>query len=148
MKKTLFFVLALALLTGCGGGGGGSSERDKGVAPKITKALIIDKDGNATLSFEIGDKTNFRVYATDPDLDIKTLYITEFFPFDSKTPFSGPIVIDLPPQPIADLSYSLTEPAAATGPVGYWKLEFFIEDKEGHQSNTVEVYALVSEASG
>jgi hypothetical protein len=127
-------------VSGCGGSDGGGGG---GTAPIITGVTLTDENFNPKLLFNIGDLGNFLCYASDPDLDIDTLFVTQFYPSNSLTPTIGPNVISLPSQSSVDMVYFLIQPEVITGPAGDWRIEFLIEDDKGHDSNTFVVYYVV-----
>ena len=107
--------------------------------------MLYDVNWIATASFTIGDYVNFEVYATDPDLDMVKLYITQYHPQDSTTPYLGPDLMSLPSQSAVDMIYYPIDPIEVTGPAGSWRIEFQIEDSKGNESNVFRIYASVHE---
>ncbi len=145
-RLVLTAILSLLLVfVGCGGGGGGGGgDSSKGTAPKINNVTITDGNFNPKSTFRIGDKGNFVASVNDPDLDITGIYVSEFFPSDSETPYSGPSEVVLPSQSAADMDYVLIEPTTITGPVGGWRLEFQVEDAQGNMSNIFRTYVVIN----
>jgi hypothetical protein len=143
----LIGVAALGLITivatGGGGGGGGAPSSPPGTAPTITNVVIYDVYWIPSLSFDIGDYANFEVYATDPDLDMTTLFITQYHPADSNIPYYGPDTMSLPSVSTADTYFYTIDPIEVTGPAGSWRIEFQIEDSKGNDSNVFKVYVSV-----
>lgn len=140
MKKILTILIVLFAMFGCegsdGGGGGGT-------APFIDNAVLTDEYFNPKFLFNIGDFGNFLVYASDPDMDIETLFATEFYPATSTTPYIGPISIFLPSQSDVDMIYFLIEHITVSGPVGDYRMEFQIDDYAGHASNVFKVFYTI-----
>jgi len=135
------------IATGGGGGGGGSAPPpDLGTAPEIWTVEIYDSNWVETYSFDIGEYFNYKVYATDPDKDMLSLYATQYHPHDSNTPYYGPDLIPLPSQPGVDVVIYNIAPIEVTGPSGTWRVEFQIEDSKGNESNVWKVYSTVSGA--
>lgn len=146
MKK-LFLISMLYLLTACGS----SSSGDGGLptatetAPNITAVYLYDIIWGQGVIFTIGENFNYRIDASDPDLDMVTLIINEYFPSDSDTVYLGPIVITLAAQYTEEMNYFSTEPLEITGPAGNWRFEFQIEDAQSNESNIFRVYISVHE---
>lgn len=133
------------IATGGGGGGGGSAPPpDLGTAPEITAVILYDSNWVETLSFNIGEYANFKVYATDPDKDMESLYVTQYHPHDSNTPYYGPDLMSLPSVSAVDVYYYNITPIEITGPSGTWRVEFQIEDSKGNESNIWKLYAVVN----
>jgi hypothetical protein len=131
--------------TGGGGGGGGSAPPpDLGTAPEIWAVEIYDVNWVVTLSFDIGEYGNFIVCATDPDKDMVSLYVTQYHPHDSNTPYYGPDLMSLPSQPGVDVYYYNIDPIEVTGPSGTWRIEFQIEDSKSNESNIWKLYGVVN----
>jgi len=142
----LLGLLALGFMTTVAtGGGGGGDGGNVGNAPKINNVLLFDvNDANtSTLNFDIGDQINFHVYATDPDLDIITIHITQYHPPNSDIPCYGPDSIATPSQPSSDYVLYPITPLEITGPAGNWRTEFQLEDANGNDSNVFIVYSVV-----
>jgi len=144
----LIGVIALGLMTiiGTGGGGGGAPPPDLGTAPKINNVELLKWDGNdwvVTTTYNIGDTANFYVYASDPDLDLSTLTVSQYYPHDSSTPYYGPDSVSLGSQPTADLIVYLITPITVEGPAGNWRIEFQLADAKGNESNVFIGYSVV-----
>ena len=125
MKK-LFILLSILVFVACGSGGGSSPPAPATTAPKITNVEVYDIDWYLDYSFIIGEFVNFVVYATDPDLDITTLYVTEYYPSDSATIYSGPTVFSVGSQPAIDVIIFTIDPLLVIGPAGSWLNEYQI----------------------
>ena len=144
MKKILIVLIVLFIVSGCGDGGdGGTAPGISGTAPVIDDVVLTDEYFNIKFLFNIGDLANFLVYANDPDMDMETLFVTEFYPNDSTTPYTGPTPLFLPSQSEIDMVYFMIESVAVLGPAGNWRIEFQIEDYAGHASNIFRVFFIV-----
>lgn len=143
MKK-LLVLLSILLSLGCGGSSS-STPAPAQTAPKITNVVFYNADDlyTPTYTFEIGDYVYFDVYATDPDLDMKTLYVTEYYPFDSTTIYTGPVPFSLASQSTSDTIYMNLIAIEVIGPAGSYREEFQIEDAKSNESNIFTVYILV-----
>ena len=130
-----------------GGGGGGAPPSPPETAPTISDVNFYDAYENETYSFTIGEDANFRVYATDPDLDMISCEISQYHPHDSATPYYGPDTMSLPSQSHTDMVYYSIDPIEVTGPAGSWRIEFQIIDAKGNESNIWKVYSTVSSGS-
>ncbi|MCK4820537.1 hypothetical protein KA005_32530, partial [bacterium] len=133
--------------SGGGGGGGGAPPSPPETAPTISDVNFYDAYENETYSFTIGEDANFRVYATDPDLDMISCEISQYHPHDSATPYYGPDTMSLPSQSHTDMVYYSIDPIEVTGPAGSWRIEFQIIDTKGNESNIWRVYSTVSSVS-
>jgi len=149
MRKPLsilsILLIGITLLCpGCNGGNGGTPP---GTAPRINWVELYLWGGPyvPTFTFTIGEQVEFLVSATDPDLDIKTLYITQYYPADATSPYYGPDPLSLPSQSDADALYWPLAPTEVTGPAGDWRIEFQISDARGNESNTFTIYVVVNE---
>jgi len=149
MRKSLsilcIVLIGLTLLCpGCNGGNGGAPP---GTVPKINwvELYLWDDPYVPRLEFTIGDQADFLVSATDPDLDIKTLYITQYYPSDETMPYHGPESLSLPSQSDTDALYWPLAPTEVTGPAGGWRIEFQICDARGNYSNIFTIYVLINE---
>lgn len=142
MRKILLISMLFLFINGCGGGGDGGSPPQS--APKITGVTIYDEYWLPEYSFTIGEFANFRVYASDPDLDMETLLVTEYYPSDSQDIHSGPSILLLPSQSSAEMTYCNIDPLEVTEPIGSYRLEFQTEDSLGHESNVFKVFVSVN----
>jgi hypothetical protein len=149
MRKPLSILCLLTmaitvLCPGCDGGGDGGIP--PGTAPRINWVELYLWGGPyvPTFEFTIGDQVEFLVSATDPDLDIKTLYITQYYPSDETAPYYGPDPLSLPSQSDPDALYWPLAPTEVTGPVGDWRIEFQIYDNRGNASNVYTIYILIN----
>ena len=134
MKKLFAIFIILLVISGCGGG----DDPDDRTAPIITNVVLTDIDGYTESTFRIGDTVNVAVYATDPDLDMETLFVTEYHSaWPSYHPYYGPDTILLS-QPTTNTVYYFS--VVVIGPVGNWRIEFQIDDYKGHSSNVFEVF--------
>lgn len=144
MRKLTIILTMLGLLfviiSGCNGGDGAAP---LGTAPKINDAALYDIYWDETYSFAIGDWVNWAIWATDPDLDMTSLYVTQYHPSDSTTPYYGPDYIGLPSQSDADMIYYAVNPTQVIGPIGSWRIEFQVEDAKGNDSNIFKIYVSV-----
>lgn len=143
MKKTILIVFFI-LMFGCLSHNNNSND---GKSPVIKNVTLLKADEYSEFvtvgSYRIGDLANFYMDVSDPDLDVSYVYITQFYPFDSERPYSGPDQIPLPSQSSANKIFTLVDPVLINGPVGGWRLDFQIEDKKGNRSNIFTVFASV-----
>jgi len=118
---------------------------DLGTAPDITAIILYDSNWVEieTLSFDIGEYYNFKVSATDPDGDMVSLYVTQYHPAYSDTPYHGPDLISLPSGWV-DMNYYSITPIEVTGPSGSWGVKFQIEDSKGNESGWWKVLYTVN----
>jgi len=156
MKKRTFafLIILIALLLpftygGCGGGGGGDNDDDHGTAPTISSvkfAKIVDDVPIETGSFDTDDVLNIFIKATDPDLDMNTLYISAFLSPNFDTPYD---VIDriLPSQDEPTSLFWTSVPLSDTE-TGIWRFCLWIVDSAGNESNEFCEHIIVNKASG
>lgn len=150
MKKLIgcFFIV---FLINCSGGGGGGGNNDTGTAPRITNVelfRIVDGNEIQTIKFFVGDETTFKLYSTDPDRDISKLIVDYYYPVTSEVPYYSPSKTLLAPsQQFVDMFFYPIEPGYidASDPTGQWRIEFYLIDDQGHESNIWEIYVSVSE---
>jgi len=148
MKKELIIILSLlfTIIIGCDSGGQNEKYADHETAPDIVEVILYSAEGDEELlpsnSVRVGDRTNFEVYATDPDLDMVTLYISQHL-LPSELHYGNDIEILLPTQSNKDAVYWLLEDRRATGPVGEWRICFWIVDKLGNESEEFCVHSLI-----
>ena len=142
MKK-LLILLSILVFVACGSGGSSAPPVPTTTAPKITKVLFYNETDltTPTTSFETGDYVYIFIYATDPDLDMTTLYETHYYPSDSTTIHTGPISSSLPSQSASEVVYYNLY---IMGSAGSWRTEFQIEDAKGNDSNIFKVYISIS----
>ena len=148
MKKALIFLIGfLFLISACViKPSDDSDDSYSGTAPRITNVQLFYWDGYDWVEddlFYIGEYTNFLAYVTDPDLNITTLWISQFYPYTSDTPYYGPDAIMLPSQSAADASYYSIEPFEVEGPAGNWRIEFQAEDDTNKMSNVFTKYFII-----
>lgn len=145
MKK-LLILLSVLFFISCGGGSSSTPAPALGTTPIITNVLFYNATDLTTpaTSFTIGDYVYFDVYATDPDLDMTTLYVTEYYPYDSTTIYTGPVPFSLSSQPASNTIYTNLTAIEVTGPAGSYREEFQIQDAKANDSNIFIVYLSVS----
>lgn len=154
MKKLnyAFFIFLIALSLpftygGCNGGGGGD---DSGTPPSISSVIlykIVDGTPTETLIFDIGDEYNVNIYASDPDLNMSTLYVSEYLLPDLDTPYYPTGETILPSQVAADMIYFLIENGVVAGPAGDWRVCFLIIDGAGNESNEFCLNIVINEGA-
>ena len=143
MKK---LAIVFVLLISCGGGGGGD-DGDSGPPPKINDvrlAKITDSGYVETLAFEFGDEINMDVWATDPDLNMVELFITEYRNTGIELIPNGQTRQLLPDQGDVDMHYYFLEDIVITNPVGNYRECFYIVDKKGNESNDFCINIVVT----
>jgi len=152
----LVLLLAMSLpftYGGCGGGGGGGGAGGGGAvgtAPTISDVKfykIVDGVPVETLIFDIGDKFNFDLFASDPDLDMDTCYIEEYLLPDIDVPYGPTIELILPTQTAVDMVYFAEEDSTVDGPAGTWRECFWMVDTAGNESNEFCVNVVVNAAA-
>ena len=134
MKRLFAALIAVLIVSGCGG----ADDPDDRTAPIITNVVITDEHFEPKTEFNILDEFNIIIYAADPDLDMESLFITEYCPKGLRT---GPEYIPLPDQVGVKRGYHFVNNGTIVGPTGNYKLEFQIDDVKGHSSNIFEVFA-------
>ena len=130
------FILGLVLpfvYGGCNGGGGGGNDNST-PAPEITSVALL-KNGQQTLTFEIGDMYNLAVHAFDTDLDMEKIFIDQFLLPNLDAPYYPTTEFILPSQSEVNMVYFLLEDGQVTGPAGNWRICFLIVDAVGNESN-------------
>lgn len=135
MKTVNCVLLAIAVcfLIACGGGGGDGVPIQVHL-PEITHIDLlqeIPKDDGHLLY--IGEKVNINVYASDQDLNMTTMYISEYLLPNLEVPFYFSEHI-LPVQEGPSVVYFFLEDRVIEGPVGDWFVCFIIVDALGNES--------------
>lgn len=148
MKRLIVCFLLFGLI-GCSGGGGGNN--DTGTAPRITNVelyRIVDGNEIPTTAFNVGDWTSFKLWSYDPDKDVSKIIIEYYYPINAETPYyDEPVTVLIPSQPEAEVIVYPNEPLYidGDGPAGQWRVEFYLVDNQGHESNIWVIYVSVSE---
>ena len=152
MKQNLFWIKSVAILFsilisfGCGGGGGGGDVPPT-TAPtisSITAFKIVNGFPIESLSFDIGDMSNIEITASDPDLDMNTVFISQFLLPDLDSPFFPTSEQILPSQSDPNMKYFFIDPIEIVGPAGNWRMCIWIVDKAGNESNEFCVNVVVN----
>ena len=116
-------------------------------APLITNVQsgkIIKDQYVASSSFNISDKSTFRITVIDPDLDVKKLYIRCFYPRDSDQPYLELGPFDLPAQKKKRASLYPDEPVEISGPPGDWLIEVQVGDEKNNLSNIYRLHVIIN----
>lgn len=130
---------------GCAGGGGGGG--NQGTTPSISSVLLFKMVAGApveTLTFEIGDEFNINVFATDPDLDMHTLYASQYLFPDLNSPYFPIAEFIMPTQTDTNMVYFLITNSEVVGPAGDWRICFYIVDEAGNESDDFCVNAVIN----
>ena len=111
-------------------------------APTITSATLY-KGGDDGLESEadvlhIGDKVNVKITASDPDIDMQTLYYSMYLLPNETTPYYGPFSANIL-QTYTTSTYHLVEPLTVEGPIGRWRIKSYIVDSVGNESDEVSI---------
>jgi hypothetical protein len=136
MKYIKLLIVGVCVILIANGCRGGKAQPGGGFIPRITDVQtlnIADTSGR----FTSDDQLSFTITADDEDLDMKTLFVTEYL--NSETPYYGPIEIPLPNQISNVMTYSNIGPITISGPSGDYRLDFQIEDARGNISNSLSI---------
>ncbi len=106
-------------------------------APYIRDIQIYSTSGDRIYP---GDYLTFDVSVNDREMDITSLYYTEYYPDYSSDPYSGPHVVTLSTQPYPSTIYTIEDAMRVEGPPGSRRLEFRVADYQGHESDYFIVY--------
>jgi hypothetical protein len=98
---------------------------------------------HAATTFYVNDYISFQFTGIDADLNIKTLYVTEYFPSDSYDNYNSTQTISLPEQLTEFMTYSNIGRRIITEPPGDYRLDLQIEDETGNKSDIVGVSIIV-----
>ncbi len=144
MKKLFAIFIILLVMFGCGGIDAPDSEK----APIITNVVFFtcnDPTFNPDHKyvFNINDEFDILIYATDHNLDMETLFITEYC-VNSLTTVCDTNSYELPDQVGVDRGYHFANCFTVDGPVGSYKFEFQIDDVAGHSSNIFKLYYTIN----
>ena len=143
--KSVAILFAILISFGCGGGGGGGDVPPT-TAPTIsslTAFKIVNGVPIETLSFDIGDMSNIEITASDPDLDMNTVFISQFLLPELDSPFFPTSEQILPSQSDPNMKYFFIDPIEIVGPAGNWRMCIWIVDKAGNESNQFCINAVV-----
>jgi hypothetical protein len=83
----------------------------------------------------VNDYISFGFIANDPDLNIKTLYVTEYFPADSEIVYNSTEAISLPEQVAELMTYTNIDRRKITEAPGEYRINIQIEDETGNKSD-------------
>jgi len=151
MKRLIVVILILGTMTwmvSCGGGGGDGGG-NYGTPPRIDNVYFAPEDNwdVAATYLSRSERYVLLVWATDPDLDMVDLCVTEYR-LPETTPYDTTCVA-MPIQLDEEMAYYFADPDTGQGldisilPVGEYRLDFQITDLQGNVSNvfsrTVEV---------
>jgi hypothetical protein len=133
-KVVAIVLLMVFTLVGCNDPFGSEDDKDKGTAPQIHQVILgyynsINGQFSPTYRFAIGERADALISASDPDLDMATL-TTKTTHVDSRN--ADTYTIRIEGQPQVDMTYLAY--MEIIGPVGEWKVEFQITDREGNNS--------------
>lgn len=139
MKKLISLLFVVLLVVSCSGGGGGGGN-DNGTRPVIADLVMYERNPitneyEESYVYEIGDMVNFEVYASDPDLDMDTLYASQYLLPNTTEPYYPESTQLLPTQSDADMIYYLLEDVEIEGPAGNWRFCVYIVDERGNESD-------------
>ena len=98
-----------------------------------------------SLWFEIGDEVNFDIFASDPDLDIYSIVITEYQHIGNEWVLVIHNTDTLPTQQATDYHYYFLGNLIVPGPAGNYKDCLYLIDSEGNESNEICLNTLVTE---
>ena len=130
MKYIKLSIVGLCVVLMASGCSGGKGHPGIGFIPKIKNAIMVNvKDSTSSFTFSI--------QAEDQDLNMKTLWVTEYHPAGSKTPYNGPNSFPLPKQSSEVMTYYQIGPITLTlsEPVGGYRIDLQIEDASGNKSD-------------
>ena len=143
---SIIFIFAISC---SGGGGGGGGDDNSGTAPvidSVTLFRIIDGVPIERLVFDIGDEINLNIFATDPDMDIDTLFVSQYLFPNTDIPYSPVLEFLLPSQIEPSIRYFLLSNTVIEGPAGDWRICFYVVDEAGNESNDVCLNVLIMES--
>jgi hypothetical protein len=111
--------------------------------PSVIKSVELYEANNIGKSeddFDIGDTMTYRVVATDSEGDMEELWVTHYYPNDSKTIHQGPDLDVLPANSGTILEFSSDKRYSIEAPTGSYRAEFKIIDKMNNESIPFVVY--------
>ena len=135
MKKTALFWIIFVI--GCSGGGGGGGDDNRSTAPVVENAIVFKITNMGWMpasGFSIGDKVNFEILATDPDLDMAVMTIRSYLVIGSELDLKSITDVQIPRQTEATMVYYLEENLIVEGPAGDYQECVFIIDEMGNES--------------
>lgn len=144
MKKLLVVPIIVLVIFGCSGADNTTSEKKAPIIPDITDVVFFtcnspDFNPEHEPVFNVGDEFDIIIYASDRNLDMEILFVTECDISDCKGTYSGPVSYALPAQIGAHRGYHFDRCFIWDVPAGFYRFEFQIDDSAGHSSNIFEV---------
>ena len=132
MKYIKLSIVGLCVILMANGCSGGKGHPGIGFIPKIINAIMVNvKDSTSSFTFSI--------QAEDQDLNMKTLWVTEYSPADSETPYNGPNSFPLPKQSNQEMTYTQIGPITLSGPAGGYRMDLQIEDASGNKTDVFNI---------
>jgi hypothetical protein len=138
MKYVKLSIIGLCVILMANGCSGGKGNPGIGFIPKIIDAQMSNVKSFTSI-FTAGDQVTFTVAAEDQDLNMKTLWVTEYSVAESEIPYNGPNEITLPKQSSQSITYSEIGPITLSGTSGVYRMDFQIEDARGNKSDVYSV---------
>lgn len=143
-SRIAIVLLLLAATIGCSNPFG-DDDSNSGTAPEIAGVFFFRYDAGtdefvATYTFAIGQTAYIDVYASDPDLDMSEIIITQTH-LPSGNGDSG--TLPLPSQSNENMVYF--SDTVVDGPAGQWRIDFVMNDAAGNQSATYSRTITVTE---
>lgn len=155
MKKSMYIILLVALLFGCGGGGGGSHSKPNPEAwhtPIIDEVNIYIWDGLDYVDIIRTDNEIYRgldwyydITVYDDDKDAYECVLKEYYPIEGTTPINS-LTLLLPSQTSVSAFFYVDEdytvPRTAT--IGTHRFDFQVEDRAGNHSAVFTKFVKVA----
>ena len=138
MKYIKLSIVGLCVIFMASGCSGGKGHPGIGFIPKIKDAIMVNVKDSTSL-FTTGDQATFSVQAIDQDLNMKTLWVTEYSSADSETPYNGPNSFPLPKQSNQEMTYNQIGSITLSGPAGQYRMDIQIEDASGNKTDVFNI---------
>jgi hypothetical protein len=151
-------VLFAATIIGCSDNGDDNSSSDQTTSPEIKKVFlhactrnIYDElvcDPVHTSNANTRQEGVLKIWFSDRDTDLRTLYINHFHESDGFTTAVSTQSVQIPPKKTPDFQHVfIDDPFVVSAPTGFWKLRFLAVDEAGNESNEYEFDFLVNNSS-
>jgi hypothetical protein len=126
-----------------------SSDNRNGSIPNITDVRIFRQNepditidsSNGPIVVYLGEYLIYKIYYSDPDVDVDLLHYTAFYPSTRTEPTVGPQIKTVSQSAGDDIFTS--EPGFFGFGEGEWRLNFQLEDSAGNKSNIFNVLCEV-----
>lgn len=151
LKCAGVLITATLFLYSCEGVGDGNRNRESGVSSPMVEQVVlyqevIDGEEVPVVKFYLKDMYDFKVTASDSDMDMYSLYMEQYLLPDTGIPYyPEPMKLLLPTQTAEVVDYMSLDSLTVPGEAGEWRLCFWIVDIQGNESDDFCLTIIVKE---